>query len=154
MASFIVMSDKVISDKGDKPEDNIRFVRDEFSIVAFAVPLVWLLWHRLWLHAALCFAAFGVCAALVTWNGNPAWLGFSAIASASISLFVAHEGGEWLRQTLAQNGYRELDVIPARNSREAEEIFASRLIETVVRKPSQGFAPVSSASLIPLTGNL
>jgi hypothetical protein len=149
MASFIAMTDR-----GDEPQENIRFVRDGFSIVAFAVPLIWLLWHRLWLHAALVFAAFGVCAALVAWSGNPIWMGLSAITSALISLFVALEGGEWLRASLAREGYRELDLIPARNSRQAEEYFASRLTETVVRKPAQGFAPVSPTSLIPLTGNL
>ncbi len=149
MASYIVMSDR-----GEKPEENIRFVQDGFSIVAFVVPVIWLLWHRLWLHAALCFAAFGVCAALVAWSGNPIWMGMSGVASVLISLLVALEGGEWLRASLAQDGYRELDLIPARNSRQAEEYFASRLTETVVRKPVQGFAPVSPTSLIPLTGNL
>jgi hypothetical protein len=149
MTSFVVMSDR-----GEGPENDIRFVRDGFSVLGFALPVVWLLWHRLWLHAALCFATFGVIAALVHWSGNPIWIGLSALASALISLLVALEGGEWVRQSLEREGFHEVDVIPARNAAQAEELYAGRMVTATVRKPVQGFAPVSPASLIPLTGNL
>lgn len=147
MASYIVMSDS-----GDKPGDDIRFVQDGFAVIAFVVPIIWLLWHRLWLQAALCFGAMGAVAALAAWSGNPIWAGLAGMTSVSISLLVALEGGEWRRQSLEQQGYRELDVIPARSMHQAEELFASRMINVVERKPAKGFAPVSSASLIPLTG--
>ncbi len=141
-----------MSDKGEGPENDIRFVCDGFSVLGFALPAVWLLWHRLWLHAALCFAAFGVIAALVHWSGNPIWIGLSALTSALISLLVALEGGEWVRRSLEQAGFHEMDVIPARTARQAEELFAARMVTTTVRKSVQGFAPISPASLIPLTG--
>jgi hypothetical protein len=149
MTSFVVMSDK-----GEGRENDIRFVRDGFSVLCFAFPVIWLLWHRLWLHAALCFAAFGVTAALVHWSGNPIWIGLSALTSILISLLVALEGGEWVRQSLEREGFHEVDVIPARNAAQAEEFYAGRMVTTTVRKPVQGFAPVLATSLIPLTGTL
>ncbi len=149
MAHFIVMTPN-----GESPAKETQFVRDGFSVVAFAVPVIWLIWHRLWLHAALCFAAFGLCAAFIAWNDPVVWIGFSVLTSVCISLLVALEGGDWVKQALERQGFDEQAIISARSTRQAEEYFAGSLLDTVIRMPTKGFAPVSSASLIPLTGNL
>ena len=35
---------------------DLAFVRDGFSFLAFLLPPLWLLWHRLWIEAVLAFA--------------------------------------------------------------------------------------------------
>lgn len=148
IANFLVMKKN-----HDTSANEIQFVRDGFSIFAFAVPVVWLLWHRLWLQAALCFAAFGLCAAFIAWNGTPVWIGFSTLLSISIGLVVALEGGEWRRQSLERGGFHETALISANSVRQAEELYASGFLTEPVKNPMQGFAPVSATSLIPLTGS-
>ena len=149
MASILVMNKY-----GTTSADETQFVRDGFSIFAFAVPVIWLLWHRLWLHAALCFAAFGLCAAFIAWNSTAVWIGFSALLCVTTGLLVALEGGEWVRQSFERDGFHETALISANSLRKAEEFYASGMISEPVKKPSQGFAPVSASSLIPLTGIL
>jgi hypothetical protein len=150
MASFVVMSDQ-----GESPQADIRFIRDDFSVISFAAPVVWLLWHRLWLHAAASFAAFGLLAALVAWSANPVCTAISAMSSIAISLVVALEGPQWLKHSLEATGrYHELDVISARSHKQAEEFFAGGMGNAPLKKPAQTFAPATTSSLIPLTGNL
>ena len=40
------------------------FIRDGFSFLAFLLPPLWLLWHRLWIEAALALAALVLAAGL------------------------------------------------------------------------------------------
>ena len=57
MARYLVLNDSSVP-RGD----GVAFVRDGFHTFAFFVPLIWLLWHRLWLQAALVFAVMGLAA--------------------------------------------------------------------------------------------
>jgi Protein of unknown function (DUF2628) len=148
MTSIIAMNAN-----GDSLRNETKFVRDGFAVFAFALPVVWLLWHRLWLQAALAFSAFGLCAAFIAWNGTAVWIGFSAVVSVNIGLLVALEGGEWVRQSYERQGYEEVALFSTKSKRRAEELFASGFIGEMPRKPVQGFVPVSATNLIPLTGS-
>ena len=53
MASWIVMQPPAARARGGA---DATFVRDGFSLLAFLVPPLWLLWHRLWIEAVLAFA--------------------------------------------------------------------------------------------------
>lgn len=149
MASYIVLTDP-----NGRSGADVRFVRDGFSIVAFLVPLVWLLWKRLWLEAALLFAAFGV-------TGYGAFLAFGdrapevmPLVSMGFGLLCALEGPTRLVADLERRGLKTSQVIVASSRRMAEEIFASRFdfAAPVQTMPARAFQPVSSRSLIPLTG--
>ncbi|TIW44359.1 MAG: DUF2628 domain-containing protein, partial [Mesorhizobium sp.] len=48
MAVYVVMEPPGL---GEKPD--VTFVRDGFSWLGFLVSPLWLLWHRLWIEAAL-----------------------------------------------------------------------------------------------------
>jgi Protein of unknown function (DUF2628) len=147
MASFVVMRPK-----NDSTNDDVHFVRDGFSVLGFAFPIIWLAWHRLWLHAAIWFGISGLIAALVYWSGNPLAIGVGFIASIATNLLVALEGGNWVKHNLEREGYVEADVISARFEKEAEEVFASRFETTHHQKPASSFGSVTS--LIPLNGKL
>jgi hypothetical protein len=149
MASYIVMADP-----NDRTGESVRFVRDSFSVFAFLLPLVWLLWKHLWLEAALLFAALG----LVTFGAHFAFgessLSLMPMVSAALGLLCALEGPARQIADLERRGMTAAQIIPASSLRDAEEIFASRL-EAAVRSstaPSRAFQPVSRSSLIPLTG--
>jgi hypothetical protein len=149
MASYIVLTDP-----NDRSGADVRFVRDGFSIVAFLVPLVWLLWKRLWLEAALLFAAFGVI-------GYGAHLAFGEkapeimpLVSMAFGLLCALEGPARLVADQERRGRSVTQVIVASSQRVAEEIFASRheFAAPANAASVRSFQPVTSRSLIPLTG--
>lgn len=149
MKRFMVMTGS------DGPRgDGLRFIRDGFQPLALVLPLVWLLWNRLWLQAALVFAATGL-AAFAAGSLMPAALPVvTGLANFAAGFITAHEGGAWHAADLEMRGHAVQEVIVAGSVREAEEIYASRLPETaaVSRPASRGFQPVSQASLIPLAG--
>ncbi len=149
MASYIVMTDP-----HDRTGASVRFIRDGFSVFAFLLPLVWLLWNRLWLEAALLFAAFGVI-------GYAAHLAFGnratevmPLVSMACGLLAALEGPSRLVADLEHRGMHVSQVIITASRRATEEVFASRFnfAVPVSAATTRSFAPVSNRSLIPLTG--
>jgi predicted small integral membrane protein len=143
MTSYIALSET-----GSDHADDVIFIRDGFAVLGFVVPLVWLTWHRLWLHAALYFCVAGLLAALVVWSQEPMLGAASAVATLGLNLFVGLEGGNWLAQSWANRNYVGLDVIPAGSLNEAEGFYASRFVMPPLAKPMRGFQPVSTSSLI------
>ncbi len=149
MASYVVMTDP-----NDRTGARVSFVRDGFTFVGFLLPLVWLLWNRLWLEAALLFAAFGLigyAAFLVVGDKAPELMPFVSMA---FGLLCGLEGPARLVADLERRGMKVSEVIVASSRRMAEEIFAGRFdFASPVQTPSsRAFQPVSSRSLIPLTG--
>jgi hypothetical protein len=151
MASYIVMTDP-----DDRNGENVRFVRDGFSLIAFLLPLVWLLWKRLWLEAALLFAAFGILGYGLHLALGDRSSEMLPLVSAALGLLCAFEGQERLVADLQRKGMRASQIIVAPSRRMAEEIFASRF-EIAALPPtssSRAFRTVTRSSLIPLTGAL
>ena len=149
MASYIVMTDPT-----DRSGEKIRFVRDGITMFALFLPLVWLLWKRLWLEAALLFAAFG----LIGYGAHLA-LGDHAreimpLVSIALGLLCTLEGPTRLVADLERKGLKVSQVIIASSQRKAEEIFASQFdFATPLQTASAHvFQPVANRSLIPLTG--
>ncbi|MGB8817537.1 MAG: DUF2628 domain-containing protein [Rhizobiaceae bacterium] len=149
MTRYIVMNERA-----EASGETIRFVRDGFHAFAFVLPVVWLLWNRLWLEAALAFAAMGICAAATNAFIPDALPAMSAMFKLAIGLLVALEGPAWLVADLERQGLVARDVVIGRSLHEAEEIVASKM--NAVAKPapaaSGSFRPVSQTSLIPLAG--
>jgi Protein of unknown function (DUF2628) len=149
MASYIVMTDP-----DDRNGENVRFVRDGFSLIAFLLPLVWLLWKRLWLEAALLFAALGIIGYGIYLVLGDRASQLMPFLSAALGLMCAFEGPTRLIAGLERKGMKASQIIVASSRRVAEEIFASRYEFAARPQISSGriFQPVSNRSLIPLTG--
>ncbi|MCU0831759.1 MAG: DUF2628 domain-containing protein [Rhizobiaceae bacterium] len=117
MARFVVM---------ERPGDgaNAVIIRDAFSVFALVLPVVWLLWHRLW-FAALAAFSLAALGALAAWH-----FAFPPAAFAGeliVSLFVALEGPSLRRHALEAQGFREAGVVHADGAEEAEiRWFAER----------------------------
>ena len=149
MTSYIVMTGRE-----DTTSETTRFVKDGFIVFAFALPLVWLLWKKLWLEAALYFAAIGILGAVLYWSEIQNEATLSALITFGLNLIVGLEGGSWLKRSLETAGFSETDIVVARNERQAEEMYASRMVSASIPYPSWAVGVSHSTSLIPLTGNI
>ena len=111
MASYVVMEPS----RGG--EERAVLVRDGFHFLAFLLPAVWLLFHRLWLEAVLAIAAAMLLGSLAALAGfGPA----SSFLSLLVSLYVGLEGAALKVAALRRRGWREWGVVEAENARDAE----------------------------------
>jgi hypothetical protein len=115
MAIYVVMEPPAASEA--EAVDRAAMVRDGFAFLAFLLPPLWLLWHRLWIEAAFVIAASVALTAL----GETAGFGFiGAALSLLVSLFVGLEGTALRVNALRRRGWREWGVVEAGNAAEAE----------------------------------
>jgi hypothetical protein len=130
MAIYVVMEPPGRSEKAD----TTTFVRDGFSWLAFLVPPLWLLWHRLWIEAALTFVAMGVLAMLGERLGLE-WAG--SLLSLLVSLYVGLEGQALRIAALRRRGWHEWGVVVADRLDDADTRYT---LETDARADDE--APV------------
>lgn len=115
MAIYVVMEPPAAN--ATEAVERAVLVRDGFSVLAFLVPPLWLLWHRLWIEAALAFAASVALTAL----GETAGLGFTGAAlSLLVSIYVGLEGPGLRINALRRRGWRDWGVVEASDAGEAE----------------------------------
>ncbi|RUU29191.1 DUF2628 domain-containing protein [Mesorhizobium sp. M6A.T.Ce.TU.016.01.1.1] len=106
MAIYVVMEPP---GRGEK-SDMTAFVRDGFSWLGFLVPPLWLLWHRLWIEAALAFVA----QALLSMLAEGLSLGLAGpLLSLLVSLYVGLEGQALRIAALRRRGWHEWGVVEA-----------------------------------------
>lgn len=115
MASFVIMEPPAKA--GRNAAEGTLFVRDGFSLLAFFMPFLWLLFHRLWFEAVLVVAA-AVALGLAGDYWNLA--GTAAVLSLLVSALVGLEGNNWRIAALRRRGYAEKGVIEADSREEAE----------------------------------
>lgn len=114
MASYVVMEPP--AGAADRNRDEAQFIRDGFAFVAFFIPVVWLLWHRLWVEAALVLVAtvgFAVLGQVTGFIGPP-------LLSLLFSLFFGLEGSALRMMALERRGWRHAGVVEADSSEDAE----------------------------------
>ncbi|MER8485049.1 DUF2628 domain-containing protein [Mesorhizobium sp. M1322] len=106
MAIYVVMEPP---GRGEN-RDTKAFVRDGFSLIGFLVPPLWLLWHRLWIEAALAFVAM----ALLSMLAEALSLGLAGpLLSLLVSLYVGLEGQALRIAALRRRGWHEWGVVAA-----------------------------------------
>ena len=119
MARYVIMRHADPAPSGGRQP--VVALRDEWSILAFILPLVWLLWHRLW------FAAFVVLAAMIALGLlaiEPAYQSFVLPANLLLNFLVGLEASGWRVARAQARGYAVVDVVDARTRDEAELRFA------------------------------
>jgi hypothetical protein len=115
MAIYVVMEPPA-ANAADAAERAV-LVRDAFAFLAFLVPPLWLLWHRLWIEAAIAFAA----SVGLTAVSERVGLGFTGAAlSLLVSIFVGLEGRALWINALRRRGWRDWGVVEASDVGEAE----------------------------------
>jgi hypothetical protein len=141
MAIYVVMEPPAANTV--EAAERAVLIRDGFAFLAFLVPPLWLLWHRLWIEAALAFVAGAGLTAL----GETAGLGFtSAALSLLVSIYVGLEGPALRINALRRRGWRDRGVVEAANGREAEirYLAAEEEPEEIVVEVSPPLAPTGA----------
>lgn len=102
----------------------LDFVHEGFSWPAFIVPLVWLVYERLWLALVL-YVVAGTALAVA---GAAAGLDATAllVLNTAFQLAFAFEANDIRRWTLSLRGYRQIGLVGGRNLVEAEREFFRR----------------------------
>jgi len=141
------------SETEDELLDRITFVKEGFCWPALFIPMIWLLWHRMWL-VLLAWAAIG--AALAVAGELVDWLEFPAgVLSFLFAFWFALEANGLRRWSLTQKGWAMLGVAAGRDREEAEQSFFRRHVGDVAAPPMSptgpsvpGSKPVRPASAV------
>lgn len=104
--------------------EGLDFVHEGFSWPAFIVPVVWLVYERLWL-ALILYVAAGVALAV---GGAAAGLDATGllVLNTAFQFAFAFEANDIHRWTLSRRGYRQIGLVAGRTLVEAERDFFRR----------------------------
>ena len=97
------------------------FVRDGFSIWAFLVAALWMLWHRMWVLLAIYLAVATGLQAATRYGGVPGSV--ITVAELLISLLIGLEASTLRRFTLWRRGWRNVGVVSGQDEEDAERRF-------------------------------
>jgi hypothetical protein len=103
--------------------DRLAFVKEGFSWPAFFVPLLWLLFYRMWIEFVLLVLVYvGLQFAFGTDTQGQTLAGWASLA---IGLLFAFEANDLRASALERRGYRLTGVASGRDRTEAERAFFS-----------------------------
>jgi hypothetical protein len=101
--------------------NDLVFVKEGFCWPAFLFPMLWPLWHRLWLVALMVLAITGVVDVITMELDWPDVM--VGVLTLAVAVVYAAEANDLRRWTLRRRGWRELGVALGRNLEEAEQRF-------------------------------
>ena len=101
--------------------ERFSFVRDGFSIWAFLLAALWMLWHRMWLVLAIYVVATAGLEAVLHYAGVS--VPVLSLVALLISLLVGIEAGTLRRFTLARRGWKNVGIVSAHDLEDAERRF-------------------------------
>jgi hypothetical protein len=101
--------------------DRLAFVREGFSWVALLVPLVWLLYHRMWIESLVLFLVY--VGLQLAFGGDAQGQALTAWAVLAISVLFAFEANDLRTASLERRGYRFAGVASGRDRVDAERAF-------------------------------
>jgi hypothetical protein len=117
--------------------DDAVLVKDGFSWPAFLVPLLWLIYKRMWIVLAFYLAATAGLTALAQFALAPESAVFAG--NLAINLILGLEGNDLYRWTLSRRRYRERAVVVGRNLVTAEQRYFQAVAEAIGRgRPAAG----------------
>ena len=111
--------------------EDVILVKDGFSWPAFLVPLLWLLYKRMWIVLAFYLAAESGLAALAYSELLPE--AAATVGTFAISLILGLEGNDLYRWSLDRRRYREQAVVVARDFAAAEQRYFTSAAEAIGR---------------------
>jgi hypothetical protein len=115
MASYVVLTPPD-TEAGDEE----ILVRDGFTLLAFLVPVIWFVWHRMWLWAAA-FLLGGLAVAVAIDRTD--WDGTALFAAFLMALWAGLEAGGQRVGALVGRGWTVRDVVVASGRDVAEAAY-------------------------------
>ena len=105
----------------DGNPERVAFVPEGFSYAAFLLTVLWALWHRMWVVAALLFAL--TAALTVATNLELLGSGLAAVINFGIVVIFGFEARALQVTSLERAGFRRWGLIQASNGEAAELIY-------------------------------
>jgi hypothetical protein len=123
MTTYTVHAPPVSATGGRSEADRIIFVKDGFCWPAFLIPVIWMIYRRMWIVLCL-YALFAVAIEL---SGR--FLGVPTATALGFlgALYLGFEGNTLRRWSLARRRFSERGVAEGRSLEEAEIRFFHRL---------------------------
>src|SRR5690606_25113496 len=106
-------------------------VKDGFSVIAFVAPLLWFLWHRMWLEAVVVFVISAILGAGSMIPGLEA----APAAGLLVSLFAGLEARNLLVESYRRRGWAEWGAIIAPSRDEAEIRYTAEASDIAQEDP-------------------
>lgn len=114
--------------------DRIVFIKDGFSWPALILPILWILWHRLWLVLLGYLAAAVAVEAAALTAGGP----WAAISGVMFAILFGLEANNLRRWTLERRGWTFAAAMAGADRDEAEARFFAALASGLpARKPAE-----------------
>ena len=104
--------------------DRLAVVREGFSWVALLVPLVWLLYHRMWIEFVVLILVY--VGLQLAFGGDAQGQALTAWAGLAISVLFAFEANDLRTASLERRGYRLAGVVSGRDRVDAERAFFTK----------------------------
>ena len=101
--------------------DRLAFVKEGLSWPALLVPLLWLLYHRMWIEFILLVLVY--VALQLAFGTDPQGQALAGWASLAIAVLFAFEANDLRTLSLERRGYRLAGVASGRDRTEAERSF-------------------------------
>ena len=99
--------------------ERFAFVKDGFSWPALLMPILWILWHRMWLT----LMGFVIFVLLLAWTERLTGEDVATVVAVLGTLLFALEANNIRRLSLARRGWREVGGAVGRDLEEAEIRF-------------------------------
>jgi hypothetical protein len=136
MAVYTVHEPPLRATEAAPDPERFVFVRDGFSIWAFLVAALWMLWHRMWLILVVYVVVAAGLETVLRYAGvgSPVL----SIVALLISLLVGIEAGTLRRFMLARRGWKYVGIVSAYDVEDAERRFFDSWVGAV---PTKGIVP-------------
>ena len=112
-------------------EDAI-LVKEGFSWPAFLVPLIWLLYKRMWIVLVFYLAATAILTAIA--QGAAVAESAVFVGNLAVNLILGLQGNDLYRWTLQRRRYREQAVVMGQNLVTAEQRYFDAMAEAIARR--------------------
>ncbi|MBW8638330.1 DUF2628 domain-containing protein [Hoeflea sp. WL0058] len=143
MTSYVVLTPPEAS----RFDEGAVFIRDGFAFIALILPFLWLLWHRLWFHAAVVLLV-SVGLAIAS-GGLPQWDLLFVLASLLVSVYVALEGNAMRIAGRERRGWTCRGVVDAPDLATAEEIYFAGMEQSSLSERPPERAPLPPTQPLP-----
>ncbi|WP_068084833.1 DUF2628 domain-containing protein [Polycladidibacter stylochi] len=139
MSTYLVFKPSGLQADNLHSEDALRiaFVRDGFAWLALFFPILWFLFHRMWL-VLLGYLALVVAFLYVEPTFNE---GATGLVSLAFSILVAFEANALRSWTLKRKNFELAGIVSARNAAEAEIRFFDQWLAKSSHSAQEGIQP-------------
>ncbi|MBD0413742.1 DUF2628 domain-containing protein [Oryzicola mucosus] len=135
MSVYVVMEPP--GQAGGKAFQDAVLIRDGFAFLAFIVPVFWLLWHRLWLEAAVALLVMVLISLAGFYGLHPAAV---SLLSLLVSIYVGLEGQAMRIAALRRKDWAEWGTLVAGSRDEVELRYAAEAATHLADEPIQPLA--------------